>query len=69
VEARLDGKQEQEGELVEPVQVVGDDDVVAAMRARDVLAAFPVELEADSEQRDADEADDPVRDVGARTYR
>jgi hypothetical protein len=69
VEARLDGKQEQEGELVEPVQVVGDDDVVAAMRAGDVLAALYVELEADSQQRDADEADDPVRDVGARTYR
>src|SRR5712691_7296251 len=69
VESRLDGKQEQESELVEPVQVVGDDDVVAAVGAGDVLAALDLELEGEPEQGDADEADDAVRDVGARSYR
>src|SRR6266851_442102 len=67
VQPRLDRHQEQEGELVQPVQVVGDDDVVT--RAGDVLAALDIETEADAEERDADKTDDPVRDAGARADR
>ena len=68
MEARLEGKEQQEGELVQPVQVVGDDDVVAAPRPRDVLSALDVELEAEPEQGDPDHAHDPIRNVGARPY-
>jgi hypothetical protein len=58
----LDRKQEQQGELVEPVQVIGDQDVVAP--PDDVLATFHLEPEAQMEERYGDQADEPVREIG-----
>src|SRR5258708_5998956 len=58
VQARLDRKQQQERELVEPVEVVGDDYVCA--RTWGVLAAFGLELEAEPSERH-DSAEVPVR--------
>src|ERR1700687_181502 len=65
---RLERKQKQEGELVEPVQVVGDDYVVA--RALwDVLATLDLELKAQPKERNADQADDPIGKVGPAANR
>jgi hypothetical protein len=63
VEARLRREEVEESELVQPVEVVGDDHVVA--RTRDVGPALDLEAEAKAQQRDADEADEPVREVRA----
>ena len=68
VQARLDREQQQQGELVGPVQVVGDDYVVGAVLAGDVLPAMDLEVEREAKQRDADEPDEPVGDGGARPY-
>jgi len=49
VKPGLDREEHEEGELVQPVEVVGDHDVVARMR--DVLMTFDLEPEEESEQR------------------
>src|SRR5438094_7065981 len=69
VQPGLDREEVEEGELVEPVQMVGDDDVVAPARPGDVLAALHLESETQAQQGHADQADETVREVGARTYR
>src|SRR5260370_38157158 len=55
VDARLNRKQEEERELVQPVEVVGDDNVVAGMR--DVLLPHHVEAEDEPQQWHPDEPD------------
>src|ERR1700737_3557014 len=58
VDSRLDRKQQQDGELVQPVEVVGDNDVVAG--PRNVLPPRDVEAEYEVQQRDPDEPHQPV---------
>src|SRR5260370_41111221 len=59
--ARLHRKEDEQRELVQPVEVVGDDDIVA--RVRDVLFPHPVEAEDEPQQWHPDE---PDRAVSAR---
>ena len=68
VQPWLDREEHQQGELVKPVQVIGDDDVVAAARPRNVLTTPDVEAEAQPQQRDPEHAHEAVSEVGARTY-
>src|SRR5579859_3924091 len=62
---RLDRKEQQQRELVGPVEVVGDDDVVGSALVRDVLAPVHLEPERQPQQGDRQQPDQPVRHVGA----
>jgi hypothetical protein len=63
VQTGLDRKEKEERELVQPVQVVGDDDVVAGVRK--VFATFDPEPKGEPEQRDAEEPDQAIGHVRA----
>src|SRR2546430_7560405 len=65
MEPWLERQQKEQDELVQPVQVVGDDDVVA--RARNVRAALDIEAEAQPKQGNSDHTHQAIRKVGART--
>src|ERR1700737_1937387 len=65
--AGLDGKKQQQSELVEPVEVIADDDVIA--RLGDVLATLDLNAKAQPEEWDCDHADDSIRNVRAATDR
>ncbi len=67
MEPRLNRKEVEERELVQPVEVVGDDNVVAG--SRDVLPPLHVEPKAQAQQRHPDQPDQPVWDVGPATDR
>ena len=66
VEARLDREEHQERELVQPIEVVGDDHVVAG--ARNVAQPFHLETETETHERDGDHPHDSIRHVGLRAY-
>ena len=59
VDAGLEREEQEQRELVEPVEVVGDEHVVA--RTRDVLLAPDVESEHQAEERDAEQPDQSIR--------
>ena len=69
MQARLDREEQQQRELVGPVEVVGDHDVVASALARDVLAAVDLEPKSEPEHRDRQPPNQPVGQVRARADR
>src|SRR5712691_10696637 len=63
VQAWLDWEQQQEQELVGPVQVVGDDDVVGAPFLGDVFGSLDLDAKREPHDRHGKEPHDAIRDA------
>src|SRR6266566_6287709 len=68
MESRFNRKEQQDGEFVQPVQVVADDDVVAGSFG-DIFAAFHLEAKAEPQEGTSDQPDCAIREVGLASDR